>query len=98
MSEEHSSPHATATVRIVNRQGLHARPISMIVQTVNGFDADLQVRGPDGTVADGKSVFSLMTLAAAQGADLELQARGAEAGAVVEAVLALVARGFDEEC
>ena len=88
---------ARTTARIVNRQGLHARPISMIVQIAHRFDAELRVCGPDGTIADGKSVFSLMTLAAGQGADLVLEGNGTQAGALVEAVAELVARGFDED-
>lgn len=95
MATEQTSARTTA--RIVNRQGLHARPISMIVQVAHRFDAELRVRGPDGTIADGKSVFSLMTLAAGQGADLEIEGNGAQAGALVEAVAELVARGFDED-
>ena len=85
-----------ATVRIVNRQGLHARPISRFVQVVARHDATLQVTGPDGTVADGSSIFSMMTLAAGAGAELVLQADGPQARELLDAVVKLVGEGFGE--
>jgi len=86
-----------AVVRIVNRQGLHARPISRFVQTVARFQAKVSVTGPDGTVADGASVFSMMTLAAGQGSELVLEADGGEAHQVIVALAALVSEGFGEK-
>ena len=85
-----------AVVTIVNPQGLHARPISTFVSLVQGFDASVSVRGPDGTVADGSSIFSMMTLAVAQGGDLILEAEGAQAGELLAALSELVADGFGE--
>ena len=88
---------ARASVRIVNRQGLHARPISRFVQTVGRFQVRVTVTGPDGTVADGSSVFSMMTLAAGQGAELVLDAEGAQADEALAALSTLVAEGFGEK-
>ena len=85
-----------ATVRIVNREGLHARPISRFVQLAARYEATLQVTGPDGTVADGSSVFSMMTLAAGAGADLVLQADGPQARELLAALVQLVGEGFGE--
>jgi phosphocarrier protein HPr len=83
-------------VRIVNRQGLHARPISRFVQIVAKLDATVSVTGPDGTVADGGSIFSMMTLAAGQGTELELLAEGPQAREALEALVKLVGEGFGE--
>ena len=85
-----------AMVRIVNPQGLHARPISRFVQTAGKFEASVSVRGPDGTVADGRSIFSMMTLAAGQGAELVIEADGRQAAEVLVALSHLVAEGFGE--
>jgi phosphotransferase system HPr (HPr) family protein len=85
-----------AVVRIVNPQGLHARPISSFVSLVQGFDASVSVRGPDGTVADGSSIFSMMTLAAAAGTELILEAEGAQADELLVALSELVSGGFGE--
>ena len=86
-----------AVVRIVNQQGLHARPISRFVQTVTKHSAQVTVTGPDGTVADGASIFSMMTLAAGQGAELVLEAEGEQARDVLAALQQLVAGGFGEK-
>jgi phosphocarrier protein HPr len=83
-------------VRIVNKQGLHARPISRFVQTAGKYEASISVRGPDGTVADGRSIFSMMTLAAGQGTELVMEADGRQAAEVLDALQRLVAAGFGE--
>jgi phosphotransferase system HPr (HPr) family protein len=85
-----------ATVRIVNRQGLHARPISRFVQIVAKHQATVTVTGPDGTIADGGSIFSMMTLAAGQGSELALEAEGPQARVVLDELVKLVAEGFGE--
>ena len=87
---------ARAQVRIVNRQGLHARPISRFVETALRFRAAVSVTGPDGTVADGHSVFSMMTLAAGPGAELVLETVGEQAEEALAALRGLVAEGFGE--
>ncbi len=84
-------------VRILNRQGLHARPISRFVQTVAKYQAKVSVTGPDGTVADGASVFSMMTLAAGHGCELVLEADGGQAREALAALASLVAEGFGEK-
>ena len=84
-----------STVRIVNSQGLHARPISSFVQTCQGFDARVQVQGPGGE-ADGGSVLQMMGLGAPQGSELTIEAVGPQAREVVAALETLVSGGFGE--
>ena len=86
---------AEARVRIVNAQGLHARPISSFVQVCSRFEASVEVVGPGG-VADGSSVLSMMGLAAARDSELHIRARGSDAESAVAALVELVARGFGE--
>lgn len=85
-----------ASVRIVNRLGLHARPATAFAQLAQSFDADVRVRREDQEV-DGKSVMQMMLLAATQGVELVLVADGPDAADACEALSQLVARGFDEE-
>jgi phosphocarrier protein len=85
-----------AVVRIVNRQGLHARPISSFVETASRFQVRVSVRGPDGTVADGSSIFSMMTLAAGAGTELVLEVEGEQAVEALQALRRLVEEGFGE--
>ena len=88
-------PVARLVVRIVNKHGLHARPISDFVKTVSRFDASVTVRGPGGE-ADGASVLQMMGLAAGLGAELDICASGGDAEAVLTALATLVADGFGE--
>jgi phosphocarrier protein len=83
-------------VRIVNPQGLHARPISLLVASTRRFKARVRIRAPDGTEADASSVFSLMTLAATQGTELTVEGDGDEAADAVQAIVNLVESGFGE--
>ncbi|GJM22323.1 MAG: hypothetical protein DHS20C15_22380 [Planctomycetota bacterium] len=89
------SSEASATVRVVNPQGLHARPISCFVKLSSRYSCRISVRGPGGE-ADGASVLSMMSLAASQGAELAITARGADAHEALAALVDLVTRGFDE--
>ena len=84
-----------ARVRIVNQRGLHARAAAKFVKTAETFDARIEVTRDDLTVS-GTSILGLMMLAAGIGSTLDIRAVGAEAGAAVEAIVDLVARGFDE--
>lgn len=83
------------TLRIVNDQGMHARPCHAFVSTALNFGSDLEV-SLRGRRVNGKSILELMTLGAAFGDEIELCARGADAQAVVDALVALIGRGFGE--
>jgi phosphocarrier protein HPr len=86
---------ATVTVRIVNAQGLHARPISEFVKVVGRHGSRVTVQGPGGQ-ADGASVLQMMGLLAPKDSELTITAEGADCQDVLEALTTLVARGFDE--
>ncbi len=83
-------------VTIVNRRGLHARAAARFVKVAEQFAAEVEV-AKDDLVVGGTSILGLMMLAAAAGSILELRARGREAEPALEALAALVARGFDED-
>ena len=65
--------------------GLHARPASQFVALAGRFQSVVTV-GRDQEWVDGRSVLSLLSLAAANGTRLRIRAVGVDA---VEAVLAL---------
>lgn len=83
-------------LEIKNRLGLHARAAALLVQAVARFDAQISVRKDDQTV-DGKSIISLMMLAASQGTRLEVTAEGPEEAAAMEALVDLAERKFNED-
>ena len=80
---------------IVNRRGLHARASAKFVKCAEAFNAEVRVTR-DGQTVDGTSIMGLMTLAAAPGCRIDLEAGGPEAQACVEALTQLVADGFGE--
>jgi phosphocarrier protein len=81
---------------IRNQRGLHARAAARFVKLAGQFDAALRVsRG--GQTVSGHSIMGLMMLAAGPGMDLEIEARGPEAQAALDAIGALIESGFDEK-
>ena len=83
-------------IRIVNEKGLHARASAKFVQTVETFEADVRVMRCGESVG-GTSIMGLMSLAAARGTDITVDATGKDAEAVVAAIDSLVSGRFGEE-
>jgi phosphocarrier protein HPr len=88
-----SSAKARRIVTIINPQGLHARPADLFARRANQFDAAIQVIKGNECV-DGKSILSILTLAAAEGCQLEIIASGRDADAALMALCELVEQGF----
>ena len=72
-------------VKILNAQGLHARPASAFVKMANGFESDITVK-KDSEKVDGKSIMGLLMLAASQGSVVEIEASGPDAEQAVAAL------------
>jgi len=81
--------------RVVNSQGLHARPCHSIVSAAQGFSSDLFFRAGAREV-NGKSILELMTLNASEGTELEARARGGDARGLMDAIEELFTGGFGE--
>ncbi len=86
---------AQRMVTIRNPQGLHARPADMLVRLAMQFESDIEIL-KNGERYEGKSILSLLTLAAEQGTELTLRAQGPDADEALTALADLVGRGFDE--
>ena len=88
---------SSATVKIINRLGMHARPAMIFAEAAQEFDADITIRRTDQpSPVDAKSIMQLMMLAATKGTDLVIEATGEDAQAAVDALISLVASGFNE--
>ena len=83
------------TLPITNLKGLHARASARFVETVERFDAEAWV-SRDGMTVAGDSIMGLLMLAAAQGTEISLRIRGAEAEALADALEDLVRNRFGE--
>ena len=88
--------HVERTVEIENRAGMHARPAAELVKLAGTFAADVRIE-KDGVEVNGKSIMGVLMLAAEMGSELRIVARGDDAAEAVDALTALVGRGFDEE-
>jgi len=83
-------------VRICNERGLHARAAAKFVRLAGQFDAEITVVR-SGMQVSGISIMGLMMLAAGYDCELELEARGRDAAAALDALDRLVSSGFDED-
>jgi phosphocarrier protein NPr len=83
------------TVTIINKLGLHARAASKFVNVSNRFSSTIEVGNPTKLV-NGKSIMSVMLLAAAQGTELNLRIDGEDEAAAMEAITTLIADRFGE--
>ena len=83
-------------VIIVNRLGMHARPAMQFVETASGFHSRVTVRKGTKKV-NGKSIMEMMLLEAMPGTVLEVEAKGGDAEACLDALDALVRKKFHEE-
>lgn len=71
------------------------RPADMLVRTANRFQSQIEI-GKDGQVVDCKSILGILTLAAAQGTQLQLRAVGGDAAEAIQAISELFAQSFHE--
>jgi phosphocarrier protein HPr len=87
---------AQREVTILNRQGLHARPVMQFVDLASQFSAIVTVSKGDLQV-DAKSPMEMMLLEGTCGTTLRLSAHGTDAVEAINALAELVARKFDED-
>lgn len=97
MPELSNSKRPEAFVIIRNIKGLHARASAKFVKCAEAFDANVIVTR-DGQSVGGTSIMGLMMLAAGPGSELHITAEGPQGPEVLQALVALVEAGFDEEC
>ena len=74
---------------IRNKQGLHARPAALFVQTANQFEADVEILKEDAVVS-GKSIMGIMTLAAETGSTVMVRICGVDAAEAMVAMSAIL--------
>lgn len=86
----------SATVTIVNQLGLHARAATKLVQLCRQFDAKIELQ-QEGRTADASSVLALLMLASSKGKNVDVVTEGPQAEMALQAVVALIENGFDEE-
>ena len=82
-------------VKILNEQGLHARPASIFVKTANKFKSTVSIVHDNG-VANAKSIINIMSLGLKKGEEINIIAEGTDEKEATEALVSLVNNKFGE--
>lgn len=86
---------AERIVIIKNKQGLHARPAALFVQTANKFDCDITIS--KGRIkVNGKSIMGIMMLEAGKGSKVTITAKGEKAEEAVKELEGLLLSDIEE--
>jgi phosphocarrier protein HPr len=83
------------TLRVVNENGIHARPAAEIVKVAAKFHSDITL-ARDGLEVNGKSIMGVMMLAAEYGSQIVVRANGDDAEAALNALADVVSSKFGE--
>ena len=86
-----------AEATVVNRDGIHARPAALIVRTLAPLEATVTIATTRAGPVSARSPTALMSLGTRGGDVVRIEAGGTDAGAAVDAVVALVRNGFGEK-
>ncbi len=81
--------------RIKNKLGLHARAAATFVRLSSKFSSDIKLI-KDGYEVNGKSILGILSLAAIQGSEIQISAKGKDAGEALSAIEKLIESGFGE--
>jgi phosphocarrier protein len=79
----------------MNRAGLHTRPAAAIVKLASQFKSEFYII-KDGFRINGKSIIGVMTLAAAQGSELQLELDGPDEEKAAALLADYFEKGFEE--
>ncbi|NNA65334.1 phosphoenolpyruvate--protein phosphotransferase [Pseudomonas gessardii] len=84
---DHSQAHASASVRITHRGGLHARPAALIRKTAQGFSSQSQLHFA-GKSASCASLIGLMGLGIGEQDEVQVTCQGKDCDAALQALVA----------
>jgi phosphocarrier protein len=95
MAKQMTEANRSGRVTINCSEGLHLRPADQFVRLAKRFQSVIEI-AKDGKRVDGKSILSILTLAAEQGSELTIRASGDDAEQAVEALVGLIESDFAE--
>lgn len=82
---------------VVNKTGLHARPASDLVLRAKTFESTITIKRTDGgEPVNAKSLVRILGEGMSMGTKVEIAADGSDEKEAVDALIALMASGFDE--
>ena len=80
---------------IINKLGLHARASAKLTKLAGSFACDVHM-SRNGRRINAKSIMGVMMLAAGLGSEIDLETDGADEGAALQALVALLQDRFGE--
>jgi len=83
------------TITIQNKLGLHARAANKLVDITTQFASVVNIEYNSKSI-DGKSIMSVMLLAAAKGSELTITTEGHDEAEAMNAITQLINNLFDE--
>jgi phosphocarrier protein HPr len=85
------------TVVIASRTGLHARPAALFVKAAAEQGVPVRIRVGDGEPVPAASILAVLSLGAAYGTEVILEADGPGSADALDSLAALLARDLDAE-
>ena len=82
-------------IKILNEQGLHARPASMFVKAASKFNSTVSIAHSSG-VANAKSIINIMSLGLKKDEEIKIIVEGSDEKEAMEALVSLVENKFGE--
>ena len=76
-------PKISKEIKVLNSQGLHARPAALFVQIAAKYDSNITVQKGKERV-NGKSIMGILTLGANKGSQLIIEVDGDDAQQVLD--------------
>lgn len=84
-------------VKIINANGLHARPATRFAEMANKFNSEIFVRTEEKEEVNGKSIIDLLTLGAGRGTEILITADGEDKEIALDVLEGLVNDRFNED-
>ena len=84
-------------VKIINVNGLHARPATRFAEMANKFNSEIFVRTEEKEEVNGKSIIDLLTLGARRGTEILITADGEDKEIALDVLEGLVNDRFNED-
>lgn len=83
------------TVKVINDEGLHARPAGMFAKVASQFESQVEIHF-NGKSINGKSIMSLMGTGIEKNSEIKIVANGKDEAKAIESLVALVNAGFSD--
>jgi phosphocarrier protein HPr len=83
-------------ITIINKLGLHARAAAKFVGVATLYPCKIKVGRSLDSMIDGKSIMSVMMLAASKGTSIHLQTEGEQEAEAMQGLTSLINNYFDE--